>query len=725
MNRKNILALLLACCLLMPLAVSVESRVPAAPTLGSGSHCQYKGQLLRLQPDGLHKVEDDGSSRPWASMPEGTLLFGILSDGERLYGLDAEDKVYPLTVKDGLLTAGEGVTLRNELSDDPGEIGTRAQALVLLGDRLYAFYLPQGGGGWSGLVFAQGLQGGPSERLPLSHPQAIAADDRGRLLYLSFDAQAAAIQPGQAEDRPRLFAYNPEDGSSEALVQLSQPVQPGQVAIAWDREDQSLLYLSHQRIYRRHGDGKETFCAFLPGLDIAMQTNPLLALSGQRIALMEGGSLVLREARGVAQDIKPLTLYGITDKSIHDRVLKAMPGQLVSIMDGYWNEPARLAELLQGAGEVDVLYLSSHSDELTRLVDKGYLMDLSGQEAIAAHIRRCEPVAQAPGQRGDKLFLMPVHMDSRILFAYPGVFKAAGKEIPGDFPALCRFMDTWAREDVDRLADYLPLLASSPRMELLNLALQLCFLEQEQRGEAHRFDAPLMRGLLEGVLEAHLEPLDRPEGDVSYLNKDYLIAIQNYGLSSQTQSSLFDPSGGYQPLLLPAQADGQPVMPVIVGYLAVAANAHNPEAALQYLAAYQQLLSHETRLLLYPDFNDPLAREGAAQMKEAQDARIGELEKQLQQASGADKTELEAQLAQVRKDRELQDRLDYQISPEVIAAHKARMQHARLVTRQLYMGWLQPDISALLQRLYDKQIGLDQFIQEAQSKLRLMQLEEK
>ena len=717
-------ALLLMLCLL-PLAGAAQEQVLVP--VDAGSQMRYQGQLCLWSWAGLTQVDEaTGQTELLAPRPEGLDLTLMYSDGERLFGLDTtRQQLHAVTLADGQLTLGASVPLQHELLEDPREAGALPTQGVLLKDKLYLLYQPQASDGWSRTLLACDLRTGICTTADLPYVQAIAAGGQGSLLYLSLDYRTAANTPDQQDDLPALMAHNPDTGERETLGQLGQPWRPEGMAMAWDPEDNSLLYVADKNLYRRQADGSEAFCGQLMGFhaDAGMTVLPL---AGGRVSVLLRDGVGLRSTQPVAEVAqRPLTVYGAADVSQREAAAQALGGQVVAFKEGSWGEPFELQQMLQaGTGDIDVLALHSLDDELTRMVDKGYLLDLSQSAVLAQHILRCYPQATAPGQRGQALYLLPVELSSTLLIARPKLFEEAGKPLPRSFDALCGFLDTWSREDMDRLSAYQPWAEQSPRQALLQLAVRTAFAAQAREGEAPSFDTPLMRSLLTAALQADTAPLEYAEGDYSFMNKPPLLQTKNYSLGVLTTSGQFSEEEAEGPLVLPALAGEQPVLPAEVKYLAVYARTPHQQAALKYLEGWVAQLSHENRVMLYPDFDEPLELEGMRDVLARYTGEIAALEQQVAAATGAQKTQLETQLAGKRQQRATQEAMRYHISPQVIAQYRGLMQQAVLADRTLHIGWNQLDIRALLRRLQDGQIDLEQFMMEAEGKLRLMRMED-
>ena len=158
--------------------------------------------------------------------------------------------------------------------------------------------------------------------------------------------------------------------------------------------------------------------------------------------------------------------------------------------------------------------------------------------------------------------------------------------------------------------------------------------------------------------------------------------------------------------------------------LAINARTKNPEAALKYAEAYVANLPEEVKIMLYPGENTPLQPPGIEERILAMQENEQALTAQISQAEGAQRSQLEEELQalQARLASQLPQR--YTVSPEVIATYREHMNRAFVQNRQLTRLLDDPEFHQLFRRWQQGQISLDSYLKEADSKLRLMQLEE-
>ena len=121
--------------------------------------------------------------------------------------------------------------------------------------------------------------------------------------------------------------------------------------------------------------------------------------------------------------------------------------------------------------------------------------------------------------------------------------------------------------------------------------------------------------------------------------------------------------------------------------------------------------------------NDPIENPQYESNIKAMEQRLAEVKAAAEKAEGADKTDAEEQVKMVEESMtQYAAKARYTASAESIAAYRAWDQYFFLRTANV-LSTDDGDMSSLTQRYLDGQIPLDQFLQEADAKLRLMQLE--
>lgn len=739
--RKSIIAFCLAGILLLT-AGSALAQGPAGTgfpltitdedgkALGVRSQCAYQGKLLLLTDRGGLVAHEPASGTTQPLLPEGSLsqVSWLLSEGDSLWGYsDGSRQLLPLSPQSGLLPAASHppLTLASQGQEDPLDEYSLPEHMVIDAGRLYALYRPQSMNGYKTRLLAWNLEDGSA--LPLIQPehlQAVTSYREGRLLGLVMDAWTAANTGDPKARQAELVAFDPLTGQQTILGKTEQPIPEHPCAFTWNPDNDTVYYLSDRKLFARDAGGREALCSYLNN-DFFVEGSGdwLVPLKGALCAALSMGQSTLHRMEAAQQDL-PLSLYSQYQKNkTHFEALKNIQGTAVSYVDRDWDREDHLAQLLQ-AGGPDVLFLESHLDELQRMVDRGYLMDLSASPVINSHLARCYPFLQQEGLRGEGVYLVPVSLEIITLTAKPALFAQLGLNMPATFTELLKFLNQWAREWAEEHPNLLALTTENPRETMQRAAMLQALSSLVVGGAPLQFDTPLMRELLAATQAMDTDSLNKAADDYSWMHLPSLMMYTNYSLPSFTTSMVDGPLEYQEPLVL------QPVMgvagglPVRLHCLAINARTKNPEAALKYAEAYVANLPDEVKIMLYPGENTSLQPPGMEERILAMQEHEQTLTAQISQAEGAQRSQLEEELQalQARLASQLPQR--YTVSPEVIATYREHMARAFVQNRQLTRLLEDSEFHQLFRRWQQGQISLDIYLKEADSKLRLMQLEE-
>ncbi|HHT07328.1 MAG TPA: hypothetical protein GX006_02350 [Clostridiales bacterium] len=690
----------------------------------------YRGELLMLTNKGLYAFNPKMTDQLKALATKDQLpdIHWLVAQGDRLYGLDINrGLLYPLDAEKGVETNQKAVQLAGRPFDDH-QNDMMPEQLVLMGDTLFALYRPDHLNGYGTELFAWDVTDGSAREVKVpAHLQAIAGYRDQRLLGLTRDAWTAANTGEASLARPDLVSFDPISGDSVLLDKLWQAVTEDVMAFCWQEEDDSILYLSDNKLYKRDASGQEVLCGHLSNIMFWGDGDRIVPLPGQVCAILNMETSHLRTSMPMKEEVKPLSIYGFDDTNTHMKVLRDMPEVPVQLIQSYMGERGKLAALLtSGAAEVDLLFLASEQEAVGRLIDKGYLMDLSGSAAIRTHLSRCYPFLQEAAMRGEAIYLLPVRLEATIYLSRPALFEQTGLKIPETFEDVCNLVKTWMDEKADSFQDIRPIAETNIKKALQRQALRLALADQAQKGEGFQFETSLARSLLCMAGEVDTGVIDRPDTDFSVYHMPGLLLQGSYSLFSITSSGTEGWGEKEEPLLLKPEKGATPALPVCIGYLAVYSRTGNREDALRYAESYLNNLDHETQIKLYPDENRPLQPKGIEDIIARLQKEEVELAEQLKTAEGTARSQLQIDLEEKRKVKESQIGMRYHISPEVIAQFRKDMAYAfvenddfnRLMTDH-QLGFYQ-----LFSRFQDGQISLDQYLQEAEGKLRLMRLED-
>lgn len=725
-TMKRLMLFMLAFVLACPVpGMAQEAAAPAVITLPEKqivcSQCLYQGRVWMLSGTGEMYAwsPEEGLQPEQAAVPRGYGQW-LVAQGDVLYCMDTTRFVLrPLRDANGAVKDAAPLTLEPVEFTDPADDYTMPQQMLLRDDTLYILYRPQSLRGYGTRLAAWDITTGKQKEVaPPRHLQAIAAHPNG-LLGMVMDAEKYAMTGDKALARPALVLFGA--GSEQEISRLQQPVEPHIATLAVNSQG-DVLYVSDSKIYRHTPGGDEQLAAYLSNAWFMEGSGDWLVPVGEQVSVLAMDTVtVVSAVQGVSA--QPLTLYGLQNRdNAHFKALEQLPGVPVNYIDSSWGDDTLLAQLLaSSAGALDVLYVDSRMADTRRLVDKGYCLDISESPIIREHVARCYPFLQAEAVRGEGIFLVPVCLDAGVLQTKPERFAKLELDAPRTFQDFCGFLQHWADEAPD--SAILPIPWSRPLRAVQQEALMTAHAALARQGEPFSFEAPLVRELLSMTEGLNLQALEWDSEDYSKYHQPNMMQKTNLSLSYLTMSAMDDPDDRAELLALAPDERTPPGFPLQVGWLAVYGKPGREQDAIRYIEGYITALSKETRIMLYPDENTPLQPQGIEDAIQRLTAEVAGLEKQLETAQGEARATLTSQLADKRDILSSQIEQRYYVSPEVIAQYRDVMQHALIENRDMHLILTGSEFTSLMARWQQGQMPLDQYLREAEGKLRLMRLE--
>lgn len=232
----------------------------------------------------------------------------------------------------------------------------------------------------------------------------------------------------------------------------------------------------------------------------------MLLMFKQTAALLAACLLMLPSAR--AESVLRTQRY-----KPYETFTAAHPEVTVDVGEDYLEPDQLLAMLMTRSMDVDVFYMFSNGVNLASMIDKGYLLDLSGNEAIREAVSRMYPALIDYVARDGAIYAVPysVGFEMQLMCNEP-VWTELGytlEDVPKTFPALLDFLEGWVirceSEDlrycvINTWDETLYDECSYPKM-LVQLLMDSWVQQKEYAGEPMRFNDPVLIGLLQRAMQ--------------------------------------------------------------------------------------------------------------------------------------------------------------------------------------------------------------------------------
>lgn len=390
--------------------------------------------------------------------------------------------------------------------------------------------------------------------------------------------------------------------------------------------------------------------------------------------------------------------------------------------------------MITGASDVDLFLLSNMKDNISDMIAKGYLHNLSG----SAPLNRFKSVlrnnvGQFVCNESGELVVFPIYLGFRCWVSRPYLLEAVEMKTPSDFISLCDFVDIWYNGYHDIYPDYEAVASSFiDGNGLYWEALRLYCEYKRGSGERFTFDTELFRKMIERCRAINMpeieitETLDTEfalETDIStFTPKTYLLS-GGYGytpsLEHQREQNIYTES----PFLMSADST---LLAYPAGRLFVlAVNVQSPrrEQAIEFLEELSQVMPPMALLQLTESMSDGILNPTyELDIGYFQDA----LDRAIQQRDNANDTQsrmmdeqisyLESSLIQAK------DSLRYLVTANETVLANAKFDRVMIGSVSNYYE-SNRNIMNLFTRFLAGNLSLELFIQQADNTIRLMDSE--
>ena len=676
----------------------------------------------------------------------------ILADGERLLGLDVRQQtLYTLDIlgQELVYTAPLKLDLSDFLQGDARQFSFQLPSFITVMDGHMYMRLPHFGEKQQDL-FSFNLQTGEKKAYSPLNFQAMAPYRDRSLIAIQANLADAYQMDSTPERRPRLVVFTPGSDSAESLEASLVVITPGSDSaesleaslpfpgprqqysdIYYDAAEDSLYLFTDTDIYRLMGDMQSPrLIGYLPALGYPSRVLGGLQPLPGGLALAFSNN-VYRRPRDEAglRDATPLAIFqagSLGDPSMLPRIMMALDDVTLRMPEGLggtaYNQQQLAEALITGSLPADILVMGSSFFDLDKLMDKGYLLDLSGSEIIRQHVGEMAPNLRAAFTRGERIYAVPASLGLMPMAVNPVAMEALGLPVPASITGLIDLAEQWLKGPARQQPEY-SFLAHEDRLKTGLQALVMTSYVDNMlgTGQALTFDTPLFRGLM-----ARLEGLDT-KGLDSGESWEKLPLIEPAVQAEPRFPPGHGPGGDrdYRYLVLP-MAEGQPAaIQANASLVVVMAASQHKEAAQRFVEALIQAQHPVDQAVCKPEATASIDNPDFEAGRKRLELAVDQLTAQVQQAEAAHQTRLQSRL-----DRAMKDLADYEATARyLITAEELAVFH-QLVARSYIRTGLQ---DTLAQAVWDQQdlpsqymegaISLDQMIAQLDDKLRLILME--
>lgn len=630
--------------------------------------------------------------------------------------------------------------LKLDLSDFESEGGgplkwiQRFNRLVVLGDRLFA-RLPNWGGDLEKDLYSFDLNTGERKVYSPKHLQGLVPYKDGRLIGIRFDQNVTDPDTFEQMDG-ELTVFDPATDKAEKLDWPLPEDRQGKnrdLRLYYDAAG-GILYASNDSgVMRLSPDRAPELVARLPmsGSWSWMEGVPsLVPLDGGRVLVAFNNNAFIRSTDPA--QMPPVTTLSVNsggyDSYALSKALMHMDDIDLQFYQGdYLDAEALSARFLTGDMDFDLLILYSSEHDMEKLIKKGYLADLSGSEALVRLTDDMLEAVQPLIHRDGRLYALPMDLQTYYLTGNVQNFRDVGRQMPRSVPELLELTRWWAEEGHAAHEGYTLFDQADARRLIKDLIHTVYVDALLGAGKPLQFDMEHYGRLMQEVDAIDFSSFDVLPSDLSedyegmLEGKPLLMAYMGYDaaypyLSDKYEVCLELSLDGDTP----AYREGRAV------FTAIPSTSKHKEAALRFLERYMDNLKPTAKAGMSRSWDqaieDPNWQWGYARLQET----LKEYQRLYEEAEEG------PQKRQFAEDvKHMQESLDtyeednrYRLTADMIKRHQAMM---KLVFLNGSLGMTQRQALVkdeyLVGMYHEGALTLEQFIQQANDKIRLMTLE--
>lgn len=666
-----------------------------------------------------------------------------------LYGLDSEAQtLYEITIAQGKLNTTNPLKLDLEQFFDgepPYRYFSTPQWMNIMEGKLYMkFYNYEEK---QNDLYSFDIKTGERKAYSVLHLQTAAEYEDGKLI-------AAQLNPTDAYDyqtgtmkKPQLVVFDPANDSMEELgVSLPAAEDNNTVSsLYYDQGQKALFTYTDTDLYRLEGDfSAPQLIGYLPmfGNFWPLTNGGLQPLPDGRLAVGFGQNVYIRPTTDAGlQGVTVLSIGGgIMDPNIFTRVLMEMDDVTLRRMEGinYGLNQEQLASMfLTGSVNVDILPINVYSFDLEKLIEKGYLANISDNADIKNYMDSMAKNLSGPVMREDAIYAMPMSLMLFPSSAYTKRFEALGLEVPKDMRQLLALAQRWVEEYNDEYPEY-TLISNNVSLKeaLRNIFMDRYMTNRFGNGEDLTFDTPLFREMMTQIETMNYGDLDpkidweSPESARSmedFWQKKALLET-GMGYEPRYYKDIQSADGGenaFEVMVLPLEESQDAYQVVDISMLAVLSTSPNQETAKRFLAKVIEKLHPVDKLAMDLSKSESLPNPDYDRQMAEMEKNLASVQAAYDKAEGAAKSNLEEQLTYMTKYVE-QSR---EGNKYLITAEQLDEIHQLIAKLYIFTGLQNAQRQAYYQnsdvlgQYYAGTISLDQMIRQMDDKMRLLRME--
>lgn len=665
-------------------------------------------------------------------------LLDFLSSGERLVSVNPwNGRVFELTVQDGKVHYQNLATLKETdfLCEVDGDYRypQQIQGAIALGDQLYVLVQGYDDEGWMrNTLYIISLTDGTVTASSQQFMNRMMNYKDGKLLVFvqdeanSWDEETGERLPGE------LDVWDP---AADTLTKLADAPTNSTDNLCWDSAKERLVYFDNCRIMGWDLTGEPKQLSYAPAQWISS-----MAVLGDTVAVVSNDAgIILRTLQDDFNSDVSLTLYGGWMDSGVMRFAAQNPSVPVYTSDAYYDTSESLAQAMVGGTDtIDVLEMSVSYSNFLQLKAKGYCADLSGYPELVKAVENMQPAIKDAVMQDGKVVAIPINFYGWGMATNLNVLEDMGltmDDMPTNYVELCQFITKWNDEYLDEYPEYLPMElygGSSVKSILFGDMVSDYLYYCQAKNEDVRFDTPIFREMMQALDDMRCDDIDSLLEEIgdsdSFWEMQFAITS---GYPTVGSFDYYEGGSGYnanRPLFMKLTTDADTTIGGDLTVMFLNPRSKNLDYAAQLLQCELETLDVNVKYTMDTTMTEPVESEDFDEILKAWQENLDSLKQSRDEAPEDEKRNYDESIDYMQKLIENQETYRYTISEKALAYFKENVAPYLYVQQPTFLNSSSSDKNAELQTLIDRytagQINTEQFIKEADKKLRMMQMED-
>ncbi|MBR1683996.1 MAG: hypothetical protein IJ708_02580 [Clostridia bacterium] len=567
---------------------------------------------------------------------------------------------------------------------------------------------------------------------------SVVTEGKDREIYAMYRDEANAWDPVNEKLAPyTLVTLDLANGKMEEIETMPDDAYVSNMV--YQPSLDAIVYSIGTKLMTLGEDGKFSQVGFLVN-DVYDQAS--MIPMDDRILITSWQGAFLRDVSRDFNTDRQVTTSGFYNSDAQRFFAREEPDVPVYRSETWYDTSEKLLEGMKN-GDMDIIGMQISYSQFNAVRDKGYCEPLSASQTIVDFVKREYPVFASEGMYRDQVVALPYSVYSYDGLTYHGeIMEEVGlteDDMPTNFLDLCRFITMWNDDYAEDYPDVLPLqvygdLKQELTYDLIRRYVNYCRAE----GEMISFSAPMFREIMEAIESIHTDNLqsapnseedgyDEEAWDAYYMLRS-LMEFNNT-IVGRFEGSVSGVSDNTIPLAL--TADSPAYTYVYLSVVFINPYSTHKQDALKYLECLvESIKGTRTEYLLCADMTEPLLNPDYDLIVENYKQALELTEQRLANPAEDDDVEsLKESLDYLTNAMQnLESEMRYTVSEAHLKWYQEEIAPIMRVAQRTFLTSTENDanteLSTLVGRLSAGQMTLDQFIREADGKLRMMQLED-